>query len=129
MFASIARITSGTVSPFARLALGTIPKCIAAHSFATVSDVDACSKAFDDIIGSRNSCRKYKNQEVSEALLNHILSQTLVTVYLLVTIRLPLQLEIGNHTRLLSSKTSSLVKIFLKLCQQRTRMWSVRLLE
>ena len=100
MFASIARITSGAISPFARLAFGAIPKCIAVHSFATVSDVDACSKAFDDIIESRNSCRKYKNQEVPESLINHVLSQTLVTFYLLVTIRLPLQLEIGNHTRL-----------------------------
>lgn len=67
MFTSLSRIACQRISPFAIV-----------RSFAVVQDVNACSKAFDDIIQSRNSCRKYKKQDVDDTLLNHILSQTLV---------------------------------------------------
>ena len=67
MFTSLSRIACQRISSFAIV-----------RSFAVVQDVNVCSKAFDDIIQSRNSCRKYKKQDVDDTLLNHILSQTLV---------------------------------------------------
>ena len=63
---------------FSRVYCQRAPVLSMVRSFAAVQDVNACSKAFDDIIQSRNSCRKYKKQDVDDALLNHVLSQTLV---------------------------------------------------
>lgn len=69
MFASLTRVFCQRAPAFAL-----------ARSFAAVQDVAACSKAFEDIIRSRNSCRKYKKQDVDDSLLNHVLSETLVCI-------------------------------------------------
>lgn len=53
-------------------------KVIHRQAFATVRDVESCAKSFEEIIASRNSCKKYKNQDVSDDLINRILSETLV---------------------------------------------------
>lgn len=43
-------------------------------------DVDMCTKGFDEIIRSRTSCRKYKQQDVADSLLDKILSETIVSL-------------------------------------------------
>lgn len=46
--------------------------------FATVRNVEACGSSFEEIIASRNSCKKYRNERVSDDVLSKILSETIV---------------------------------------------------
>ena len=72
MFACIPKITCRGIrvrvfSPFFTL-----------QAFSTVADVELCSKGWSEIVRTRTSCRKYKNQDVENTLLDTILSETIV---------------------------------------------------
>ena len=43
-----------------------------------MKNVEAASAAFSDIVSSRTCCHSFKSDDVSDELLNRILSETLV---------------------------------------------------
>lgn len=42
--------------------------------------MEACGASFEEIIASRNSCKKYKNEGVSDVVICQILSETIVRI-------------------------------------------------